>query len=203
MADDDPPAGGWDAPALGAALGRWASGRAAADAATARARERWLGQEASESATLTGVLVDLAERGETVTVATRSGQWTGRVTGVGRDFCVVAAAAATIVALPAVVSVSAGRVRPGGGAGPGRTGGAPGGADVAGDRAGPLDLDLESVMALLASERSPVRLVLAGGSAVVGTLWGSGDGIVACRPDGPGRPSVTVVTAAVEACAPG
>ncbi len=63
-------------------------------------------------------------------------------------------------------------------------------------------LDLAAVLALLASERTPVRLVLSGGDVVTGALEIAGEGIVQCRSAGPGRRSVTVVSAAIESCTP-
>ena len=49
-----------------ARLDRWVSDARSDEAAAARARERWLKQAADESATFSGVLFDLAERGAPV-----------------------------------------------------------------------------------------------------------------------------------------
>ncbi|MCU4183921.1 hypothetical protein K6U06_06075 [Acidiferrimicrobium sp. IK] len=192
MADDDPPSSGsWDPTEFGVALARWASERAADESAAARSRERWLRRQAGEAATLTGVLIDLAERGVTVTVTVRSGSYTGRVVGVGRDFCLVAGRAAVLVALGAVVSLA-----------PLDEAGGSSFAEPGGDREAPLDVALDDVLGMLAAELSPVRMVLSGGASVAGSLSAAGEGILTCRLEGAGRRHVTVVTAAVEICIP-
>jgi hypothetical protein len=57
-------------------------------AARARSREHWLRRQANEEATLAGVLVDLAERGDRVAVATVAGRrHRGWLHSVGADFC--------------------------------------------------------------------------------------------------------------------
>ncbi len=196
MADDDPPSSeSWDGMDLRLVLRRWAADASAADTAASRSRERWLRHQAGESATLIGVLVDLAERGRAATVTTLAGVHTGEVVGVGRDFCVMASPGSTLLALSSVVSVAP--LEP---LVHGYTASPPAASD--GDREAPLDLDLEEVLSRLAADRSPVRLVLAGGTAVTGTLWATGDGIVVCRSEGPGRRMVTVVSAAVTSCTP-
>lgn len=66
---------------------RWVADARAEEAAGERVRERWLRQQAEEEASFAGVLVDLAERGMTVTVTGASGRrHQGRVAAVGADF---------------------------------------------------------------------------------------------------------------------
>lgn len=192
MVDDDPAGGGgWAGDELAAALARWAADAAVAEAAGTRTRERWLRQQAGETATLTGVLVDLAERATPAVVTLRSGVHRGRVVGVGRDFCVLASRASVVVALDAVVSVAAGPASVAE-----RTG-------TDGDRVAPLDLDLTDVLSLLSADRSPARLALAGGAIVAGSLLSAGAGVVECRTASPGGRTVVVVVSAIEACTPG
>jgi hypothetical protein len=83
-------------------LERWAADARAREAADARVRERWLLAQAAESANLAGLLLALAERRETVVVATVAGRrHRGVVTGVGEDFVAIEAqsGAITLVAL--------------------------------------------------------------------------------------------------------
>jgi hypothetical protein len=78
------------------------------DAARARSREHWLRRQADEEATFSGVLVDLAERGDRVAVATVTGRrHRGWLRGVGADFCVLETddAQQVVVRLGALASV--------------------------------------------------------------------------------------------------
>ncbi|HWC38241.1 MAG TPA: hypothetical protein VG476_06920, partial [Acidimicrobiales bacterium] len=51
-------------------ISRWAGDARASDAARGRSRERWLRRQAEEEATLPGIALDLAERGEAVVLKT-------------------------------------------------------------------------------------------------------------------------------------
>ena len=116
------------------------------DAARARSRERWLRQEAAESATLQGSLLDLAEAGATVLVTTVAGRsHRGEVTTVASDFVAVRTSGATVlVALDAIVSV---RPDPSSRA-----------AVASGDRPAPVDLVLREALADAAAERPRVSV---------------------------------------------
>ncbi|MDQ3293286.1 MAG: hypothetical protein M3527_02365, partial [Actinomycetota bacterium] len=65
-----------------ARLAAWAAAARVDEAAAARSRERWLRQAADEEAMVAGVLLDLAERADTVVVQGPGGRTPrGRVRG--------------------------------------------------------------------------------------------------------------------------
>lgn len=132
----------------------------AQEAVRARARRRWLRQQASESARWTGLLLTAAERGARVTIRTASGRaHQGRLVAVGTDFCglVSDAAVETYIATAAIISL-----RP-------ETGLEA--AVAQDDRRPPLDLLLVELLAQEAPERPRVTLALSGDpEPVVGTL---------------------------------
>lgn len=182
---------------LAAHLARWAAEAAQRDSAAGRERQRWLRQQAAESATLAGTLVDLSERGTTVTVTTRSHHHAGRIDAVGRDFCILSPVTvsagrsgtplgATVVRLAALVAV-----RPQPTAGP---------APAGGNRPPALALDLAGALELLAGERHPVALSTASGEVIRGTLEAVGTDIATLVADGTPRRHVTVALWAIEAC---
>ena len=71
-------------------LDAWAAGARAQEAAAARARQRWLRQQADEQADFISLLVDLRERAASTTVVTGGGRThRGRITIVGRDCLMV------------------------------------------------------------------------------------------------------------------
>jgi hypothetical protein len=154
-------------------LNRWAAERRTDEAAAARARERSLRQQASESATLAGLLVDLAERRATVVARTTTGaSHRGTAVLVGLDFVALAGtgdAPLTLLALHGLTSVRLADSGP------------PGGAAQT-DR-GPGDLDLGTVLAGAAADRPRVRLVL-GSERVSGELVGAGLDVITVRTDG-------------------
>jgi len=87
---------------------RWVADARAEEAAGERVRERWLRQQAEEEASFAGVLVDLGERGVTVTVTAVSGRrHQGRVAAVGADFVALRAESGrlTLLPLPSVARV--------------------------------------------------------------------------------------------------
>jgi hypothetical protein len=87
---------------------RWVADARADEAAGERVRERWLRQQAEEDASFAGVLLDLAERGLTVTVTGVSGRrHQGRVAALGADFVALRTETGrlTLLALDAVARV--------------------------------------------------------------------------------------------------
>lgn len=151
-------------------LERWAADGRVDEAARVRSRERWLHRQAEEEGTFAGVLADLLEAGTPVLVHTRSGgRYAGSVRAVGRDFVALGPDAGqgrdALIALRSVASV---RTRPG----------SPG---VIGDRRAAGTMRLAEVVAGLAGEREPVRLVTVDGEAVVGTVRSVGQDLVAVR----------------------
>ncbi len=162
-------------------LGRWAADARASDAASARSRERWLRRQAAEEATLPGVALDLAERGEAVVLKTTSGgAHRGRLVAVARDVWVLRSdasygpedsggvAGATFVAADAVASV---RAQPGAGGNP-----APA---AAGARPVSLAASMADILTELAVEQPRIRIVVAGDpEAMVGQLRSAGVDVV-------------------------
>ena len=72
------------------ALSRWVAEGSSDQAALARARQHWLERQAEEEATLVGSIIDLAERGQAITIATTAGgRHTGAVVAVGSDFAIL------------------------------------------------------------------------------------------------------------------
>lgn len=73
-----------------AGLANWLADCQVDEAAAARARQRSLEQQAAQESTIAGVLLDLAERGQPITVKTAGGQvCEGQVVAVGADFVFV------------------------------------------------------------------------------------------------------------------
>ena len=163
-----------DVDALLAELARWSAGARVDDAARARARERWLRQQAAEDARFAGVALDLAERGVAVAVGTTSARTLqGHIVAVARDFLVIRhdGNASTFVALTSVTTI-----RPDAGH---RSG------DAASDRTSPVDTVLADVFIALAADRPRVRVVLeGGGEALAGELRAASGDVVTLRLDG-------------------
>ncbi|MDQ2754767.1 MAG: hypothetical protein M3R71_04370 [Actinomycetota bacterium] len=185
------------------AVERWGAESRVTDAAAARGRQRWLHQQASEAATLLGLLVDLAERQSHVVLTTRSAfRHAGLLVGVGSNFCVVTdqAIGTTLVASDAITSVvvagSAG-VAP---ATPAAAGDRDHFGIAAGDRQSFRGTTLADSLAALAAERSSVRFRLAGGDQVVGALTSVGVDVSSVRLEGRERRMTHVSLAAVESC---
>jgi hypothetical protein len=170
---------------LFAELNRWAATARVEDAATARARERWLRQQAAEEASLAGILLDLAEQATPVVVTTTADRrHRGTIRAVGVDFIVVHARAGrdVLVGLAAV-----------GGVRPEARGDAP-----VGDRDAELDLRLVEAIAALAAERPRVFVVTIGArEGVSGELRGVGRDVVTLRLDGDPRATVYVPVASI------
>ena len=172
---------------LVAAFARWAAQERARSAATDRARQRSLGEQALSTATWTGILVDLAERGAGVTLSVGGHRCTGWIVGVGRDFCVVEQAGRrrpALIPLAPISYVSADQ---------------PGRAIPTGDRPAGMELSMAAALAALAEERVPVAL-RAGAEQVEGKVIGVGEDVVTLRADAPAGRLVHVPLAAVTFC---
>lgn len=149
------------------AFARWSAEVRHNEAAASRSRQRWLAQQATETATFRGTLVDLAEAGNPVNVATASHRLGGRLVGVGPDLCVVEEPARiTVVDLGCVVAVTP-------------QGAAP--VAAAGDRATAVELTFAEALATLAADLTPVRLGLRGGETLSGDLVAAGEDVVTLR----------------------
>jgi hypothetical protein len=172
---------------LVAAFHRWAAGERTTAAAQNRSRERWLRDQASASASWTGVLVDLAEQAAGVVVGVGRLKYTGRIVGVARDFCVVQPAGGR-PALIASAAISALWPQQ------------PGGHSPAGARRPGLALSMAGALSALAEERSRVVLTLADGDQVEGEMVAVGEDVATLRTDMPSRRSVYVRLAAVLCC---
>jgi hypothetical protein len=151
-------------------LARWLAEARVDEAAVARARERWLRQQAGEEATLVGVLLDLAERGSAVLVEVAGGRrHRATVTAVAEDFVALRTDQGTdaLVAHGGVAAVSPLD-------------------DVAptGDRPRPLDMTLHEALVALAGERRRVLVVGRDGSTRAGELTSVGRDVVVLRADG-------------------
>lgn len=194
-AGDDRPEGE-DGPAgverLWAALTGWAADTRADGAARARAREAWLRRQAAAEATLTGLLVDLTERGTDVVIDLAAGDHTarGRLRAVGADFAVLTTRAGhlCLVATAAVVAVRAA----------GESIGIP---EPSGDRPPPLGTVLADALALLAAERPPVQVVLTpAGRTVAGQLVSVGTDLITLQPAAGAAATVAIPIGAIAAC---
>lgn len=167
-----------------AGLAGWvAEGRVDA-AAAARARQRWLERSAAEEATLAGVLVELGERGHTVTVRTVGGNSVrGLVAAIGADFVVLREDRRGDVILP-LSSVATVR-------------GAPGDEPAVGDRALSLVIVLAEALVELAADR-PEVVVSVGGHELCGKLRSAGQDVIAIAVDGAQRELIQVAVSAID-----
>ncbi len=177
--------GGEAAPTLGARLDAWLADARVERSADARTREHWLRAAADADATFAGVLLDLAERGVALAVATVAGRrHRGLVQVIGADFVAlrVASGHEVLLALRSIASV--------------RTSSAAG--VTVGERVVTTDLRLGDVLGELAADRARVRLlVLDASDAVSGELRSVGQDVVALRTDGEGGGVAYVRTDAV------
>jgi hypothetical protein len=165
-------------------LGRWGGDVRASDAANARSRERWLRRQAAEEATLPGVALDLAERGDAVVLKTTSGRaHRGRLVAVARDVWVLRSdssrgsggedgmAGATFVSTDAIASL---RAQPGGTGRPA--------LEAGGGRPVPLAASMADMLTELAVEHPRVRVVVLGEpEAMVGELRSVGVDVATLR----------------------
>jgi hypothetical protein len=142
-----------------------------ADSVRDRQRERWLRQIDEEGATLAGALLDLAERGSSVTVDTSDVSYRGRVDSVAHDFCVLTGDAGDAwLPLDALVAVRPDPAE--------RHGTATGSRD-------PVDLRFGEALSQLVGERPRVTLVLGPGRRMAGVLRGMGRDVLSLELDGP------------------
>jgi hypothetical protein len=168
---------------LAAALARWAAEARVDEARAARARERWLRQQAEEEATVAGVLCDLAERGVPVVIGTTAGsQHRGTVSAVAGDFLVLRVERRDVLLALDAVAV----VRP-----------EPGVAAPVGDRPVDVGLRLTDALAYLLSERPRVLVLLRSGERVAGELRTIGRDVASIELDGSVRAVAYVPLGAV------
>jgi hypothetical protein len=177
-----------DIDGLLASLSRWAGDQRAADAASGRAREHSLRQQAGEAATLAGVLVDLTERQAEVIIGTEGRVHQGSLRGVGKDVAVLenASGAVTLVAMEAIRTLQL----------------APpaAGLDWSGSRPPAGRLSLAGLLDALAADQAPVRVELRDGKMVTGSLRSIGVDVVTIRVEGqPGR-TVHIPLRAIASC---
>jgi hypothetical protein len=156
-------------------LRRWAADQEVDELARSRSRARWLRQQAAESATLVGLLLDQAERRTVVTVETTGRTHTGRLLAVSTGLCLLDGIddeqyRLALIALPAITLVG----------GPVEPLGAPG------DRVPHLRLDLAGALAGLAGDGPWVCLEVQGGKRVAGVLDSVGVDVIALRTDSQG-----------------
>lgn len=160
-------------PTLASRLDAWIADARVDQSADERSRERWLTTAADADATFSGVLLELAERGAAVTVATVAGRRVhGTVSVLGCDFASIRRRDAdeVLVSLGAVTSL--------------RT--SPGVVPAVGERVVTTDLRLGDVLAELLADRVRVHLVVGDGrDPVSGTLRSVGQDLVTVRGDGP------------------
>ena len=172
-------------PSLAARLDAWLADARVEGSADARAEERWLRAAADADATFAGVLLDLAERGVGIAVATVAGRRLhGVVQVIGADFIGVRGPSGqeVLVALAAIASV--------------RT--APAVGVSAGERVVTTDLRLSDVLGELAVERARVQLVVLDAKDVVtGELRSVGQDVVTVRTDGEATATAYVRTGAL------
>jgi hypothetical protein len=173
------------APDLIARIERWIAEARSNDAAAARARERWMRQQADESATFVGVLMDLAERRTPVVIHGRAGRrHRGTIVAVGMDFCAVRTSSGRDVLL---AYSGIGSVRPD------SRGSAP-----SGDRIVHVDLALSGMLSVLAADRPRVLVMTtADADGLAGELRSVGRDVVTLRLDGEPRASAYVAVDAV------
>lgn len=167
------------------AFARWAAQERAGFAAEERARRRWLGEQAVAGSTMIGILVDLAEQSAHVVISLPDHTCSGRIVGVGTDFCVVNQR----IGRPAVVALRhVGAVSP-----------EPGSRLAAGDRAPALEMSLAAAFAVMAEERLPVA-VRSGQATIEGEVYGIGEDVVTLRSNPPNRRLTHIPLRTVTVC---
>ena len=137
--------------------------------AAARVRERWLRQQATESATLLGTLLDLAESGAGINISVRGGRrHDGRLVGLGHDLAVVIERGSHVVLRLAAVTV----VRPSPGSGA---------AAASGTRTATLDLHFGELLARVVDDQPDVAVSLESGEVLTGALLAAGEDVLTLR----------------------
>lgn len=137
--------------------------------AQARVRERSLRRQASDSATLVGTMVDLAESGIALSVSLLGGRrHDGVAVGVGHDVLVLLDRGEHVAVRLGAVTL----VRPSPGAG----------ADLAsGDRAAALDLGFVELLARTVDDQPEIGVSLVTGDALAGSLVAVGGDLLTLR----------------------
>lgn len=165
-------------------LDAWLAESRSDAAARSRRIEQNLTRQASEEASVAGILRDLGERGEPITLTTVAGSThRGRVRAVGGDFLVLYAddrQGETVIAFRAVDFV---RV--------------PSGATVRGDRAEQLEVTLAEVLPEMAADRPEVVVVTSAGHRVRGELRSAGLDVARIRTDDAERATAYVPVSAI------
>jgi hypothetical protein len=172
-------------PDLAARLERWVADARTADAAAARARERWLRLQADESATFAGVLVDLAEQATPVLIQGRAGRrHRGAIAAVATDFCALRTSAErdVLLAFTGIASVRPDSRGPG----------------PIGDRVVRAEIGMAEMLSVLAADRPRVLIVTnADTEGLAGELRSVGRDVVTVRLDGDTRASAYVAIASI------
>ncbi len=140
-----------------------------AAAADQRRRTRFLTAQAAEDASVSGVLLDLAERADAVTVTSCLGhELHGRITALGVDFVTLTGPESEVVVMTAAIqSITV-----------------PVAATVTGDRFEALEVALVDVLVTMAPDRPEVEVRTVAGQAITGTLHAAGrDVVLIHRPD--------------------
>jgi hypothetical protein len=139
------------------------------DLASARSKERWLRRQATESATVAGTLLDLAERGAPVSIGVVGGRrHDGTVLAIGTDV-VLLAERNDRVAIP-VASIATFRPVPGAG-----------GRAATGDRPPAVDVGFVELLARVVDDQPDVAISLVTGEVVSGRLLAVGADVVSVR----------------------
>lgn len=140
-----------------------------------RVGERTLRSVAAEEATLSGIVVDLAEQQSQVVVRTLAGRFhRGVIVATGRNFLVVRDAPRAPVFVP---FGGVAWVRPSGSLH----------HDAAGARPSPLGTSFAAILVVLATDRPRVQVATAGDEPLAGTLQSVGADVLTLRLDGDGR----------------
>jgi hypothetical protein len=162
-----------DVEQLLAELSRWTSEARTDDAVLSRTRERAMRQLATDEARFTSLVLDMAERGEPVTVRTTTGRTHhGRLVAVATDLVALFTVQETTVLL--TYDAIAG-IRP-----------APGfrAAEATADRVPAFHARMSDVLAGLAADRPRVQLGLTGGGELIaGELRAVGTDVATVRID--------------------
>lgn len=155
-----------------ARLDSWADQLRSDAAAQIRRREQWLRRQATEDATVAGVMVDHAEHRSTLAITTRSGnRHVGEVRGAGAGLVTLELTDARVVI--ELDQIDTFRALP--------TGNRPA-RNPAGHRSRPEPLTMAEVLAEVAYEHPQVTLVTRSGEKVAGELIAVGRDLVMMRP---------------------
>jgi hypothetical protein len=170
-----------DGDRFAADLARWLADARVDEAATSRARERWLRQQAGEEATVAGLLLDLAERAEPVLVEIAGGRrHRSVVRGVAADFCALTGEGGDVlVAYAGITSVQT-----------------MDGDEPTGDRPHALDMTFAEALSLLVAERPRVLVTHHEGTTRTGELRSVGRDVVLLRADGGSQLHVPIASIA-------